>query len=248
MSAIALSRSFRLNIEEAFNHIGRDPRWAGKLGLGALFSLLSIVFVGSILVQGYLLAFIRRVARAEPLPLPEWDNWGELLRKGLIVWVVNLIYYLPYVLLFVLLYAGQVSFSLLPLFLPGSSQGGAGGPPPALFIGSFALVLVGYGFLLLLGLVISAFLPAVHAQLALHDADFGSAFRIGEIFAFIGRYRGQYALAVGLTLAATYSLSFFGQLACCIGVYVTNNLCQLFLAHLLGQLCWHERQRGTEYG
>ena len=53
-----------------------------KLALGALFSLLSMVVVGGILTQGYLLLLAERVARAEPQPLPEWDDFGEILRQG----------------------------------------------------------------------------------------------------------------------------------------------------------------------
>ncbi len=239
-TATAASRAFRLNIEEAFNCIGRDRNWPAKLGLLALFSLLSIVIVGYILVQGYLLTFIERVARAEPTPLPEWDDWGDLFHKGLIASLVNLIYFIPYLLLLLLIYAGQFSLTLLPSFSMGGS-GAPPAPPDPFFFGSLAFLLLGYGALFLFQMAVTAFVPAVRAQLALHDADFASVFRFGEIFGFISRYRGQYAIAVVLYIALTYALSFFGQLACCIGVLVTNALCQLFLSHLIGQLCWHER-------
>src|SRR2546423_108655 len=68
MSAIvpspAQARPFRLNVEEAFRFLARDREWPGKLGLGAVFSFLSPGVVGTLLVNGYLLALMERVARA----------------------------------------------------------------------------------------------------------------------------------------------------------------------------------------
>lgn len=140
MAAIASSRDFRLNINEAFNFIARDPAWPRKLGLGAVFSLLSLVLVGAVLVQGYLLTVMERVARAEPEPLPEWDDFGELLRKGLIGWVVSLIYYIPYVALLALIYFGYIG---LAIGLPLSSSGN---PPPSAIWAPVLFMLGGAGW------------------------------------------------------------------------------------------------------
>ena len=75
-----------------------------------------------------------------------------------------------------------------------------------------------------------------------------AAFRLRENWGFINRHRGQYALAVALALAANYFLSFVGYLACCVGIFVTNFLVQLFQTHMLGQLCWYERVRASRLG
>ncbi len=235
MAAIAPSRDFRLNINEAFNFIARDPAWPRKLGLGAVFSLLSLVLVGAVLVQGYLLVFMERVARAEPEPLPEWDDFGELLRKGLIGWVVSLIYYIPYVALLALIYFGYIG---LAIGLPLSGSNNPSSPAILLPVAFFA---AGSGLALVVGLATAALVPAAHAQLVLHDTSLVAAFDPRLVLGFIGRYRGQYALAIALYLAANYLFSLVGQLACCIGLYATSAFCQLILAHLIGQFCWRER-------
>ena len=241
MSATAPSQSlpFRLNFDEAFRFVGRAHDWPARLGLGALFSVLSVVLVGYILVQGYLLTLIERVARAEPVALPEWRDYGELLRKGAIVFVVNLVYYLPLLVLGVLVVGGQ--FILIFALEGASSSSGAAAPAGAAVAAYMLFLLVGYGLLFLLGILTNAVVPAAHAQLVLHDTELAAAFRLGEVFGFIRRYAGQYVVAVALYLAASYLLVNLGYFLCCVGIFVASFVCQLFLSHLIGQLCWHER-------
>ena len=275
MSAIAPSRPgesdrplprFRLNVEEALRFFARDPRWPTKLAIGVLCHLLGITIIGYLLAQGYLLTLAERVARLEPEPLPEWRDFGELLRKGAMVFIVNLAYGLPLILLAIVLFALLVA---LLLGLGGLSQlTGTGGPPS---FGAGTLVLI-VGIVLIallmiaLGLLVSAILPAGLAQLALHDADPRAALRLPEVFRFIRRHLGSYALAVGLYIAATTLLSglsgglnvlggdslpvamFAFLFATGVGS-VVGFFAQLFLMHMIGQLCWYERlARGIEPG
>src|SRR5215218_8508928 len=101
---------FSLNFEEAIRFLGRDRHWFQKIALGAVFSLFSLLIIGGILVQGYLLIFAERVSRAEPDPLPEWEDFGEILRKGVAGFIVSLVYSLPIILLAII--------SVLVLFVP----------------------------------------------------------------------------------------------------------------------------------
>ena len=237
MSATVPSRQFRIDLGAATAFATRDLRWGTKLGLGALFALLTPFIVGYLLVQGYLLTFMERVSRAEPLPLPEWEDYGELFSKGAIMAVVNFVYFTPYILLYLFVQVGNVA---LPLAFPGSSASGSGAfDPTGLLPVGFSCL--GWLALLLTDATYSAIRPAAHAQLVLANGDLASAFHPGKVFGFIGRYGGQYALAVLLLLLIKIPLGIAGNLACCIGVFVTNALGQMFVSHLVGQLCWHER-------
>jgi hypothetical protein len=245
MSAIvpspARARPFRINVEEAVRFVARDREWPGKLGLGAVFSLLSIVLVGYILVEGYLLTFTERVARAEPLPLPEWDEWGELLRKGAIVFLVDLVYSLPLALAGALVVAGSLGLPLAAVLSTSGAGGASGGVSGALAAVAVALTVLGYGGLLIFAVAMGVIRPAAHAQLVLHDADLAAAFRPDEVVGFIRRHPGQYAVAVLLDYGARSALLWVGYLARCVGIFAMDFLCKLFLAHMIGQLCWHER-------
>ncbi len=275
MSAIAPSRPgeqgqplprFRLNVEEALRFFARDPRWPTKLAVGVLCQLLGITIIGYLLAQGYLLTVAERVARVEPEPLPEWRDFGELLRKGAMVFIVNLAYGLPLILLAIVFVALLVALLLglggLPQLTGAGGSPGFGAGSLALIVGLVLIVLL----MIALGLLVSAILPAGLAQLALHDADPRAALRLPEVFRFIRRHLGSYALAVGLYIAATTVLSglsgglnavggeslplavvafFFA-----VGVgSVVGFFAQLFLMHMIGQLCWYERLvRGAEMG
>jgi hypothetical protein len=275
MSATAPSRPaefgrplprFRLNVEEALRFFARDPRWPTKLAVGVLCQLLGITIIGYLLAQGYLLTVAERVARVEPEPLPEWRDFGELLRKGAMAFIVHLAYGLPLILLAIVFVALLVA---LLLGLGGLGQLGGAGGSPGFGLGTLALI-VGIVLIALLimalGLLVGAILPAGLAQLALHDADPRAALRPPEVFGFIRRHLGSYALAVGLYFAATLALSgvsgglnavggeslplamvaFF--FATGVGS-VVGFFAQLFLMHMIGQLCWYERLvRGAEIG
>lgn len=225
--------AFRLNFEEAFRCIGRDRAWVQKLLLGALFTLLSLVVIGIFLVQGYLLVFAERVSRAEEEPLPVWEDYGELLRRGAQGLLVSLVYCLPLVLLGVL-----ALLLFLPLVFAGATSSQAIGQITGLTTLFFALLWLVY---IPLAIVISIIIPAAYVQLILHDGDLAAAFRLRAVFGFIGRYRGQYALLTVLSYAASSLLSQVGYIACFVGIFVTVFVAQLFQYHLIGQLCWYER-------
>jgi hypothetical protein len=225
--------AFNLSFDEALRATYRDPDWIKKVAIGAVFSFLSLILIGAVVVQGYLLAYSERVARAEPQPLPEWDDFGELLRKGAIGTAVSLVYAAP------LIVAGIVlGIALIPLLLvagdPATTSGTVEGLLGLALCGGMAVLLP-------LGLAVGFVVPAAHAQVILHDFDAGAAFRLREVTGFIRRHLGQYVLMTVVSYAAYGFLSQVGQCACYVGMFLTLFLGQLFQYHLLGQFCWYER-------
>ena len=198
MGAQAPTPPFRLNIEECVRFLGRDPAWPRKLGLGILWSLLSFTIVGAFFVQGYMLLLMERVARADPQPLPEWNDYGGLLRRGWRVFVTNFVYRLPIILLALLI--GVLMFgAIIALISAATTRSGANPGPnplvfsPLAFLAIIPLVLV----TAVLGFVVGLIVPAAQAQLVLHER-LDAAFDIGAVFAFIRRDLGQYAIALAL--------------------------------------------------
>lgn len=224
---------FTLNFEEAVRAIFKDPDWLKKLLLASLFSFLGIFIVGAIILQGYLLVYSERVARAEPRPLPEWEDYGELLRKGFLGTIVALAYSLPIVIVGVLL-----ALLTIPLIIASS---GSNASADAIAGISTLAICGGIALILPLAFLVLVIVPAAHAQLIMHDYSLGAAFRFGEVFGIIRRNLGQYLLMTVLYFAALMFLSQIGQLACFIGIYPATVIAQLFQYHLLGQFCWHER-------
>jgi hypothetical protein len=165
--------------------------------------------------------------------LPEWDDWGEILRQGFGAFIVSLVYALP------LIVVGGLIFLLYIPLIAASTSGGqmAGGVAAGAGILMAILSVLAIPLAFFVGIVV----PAAHAQLVLHGGEIGAAFRLREVFGFIGRQKGQYALMLLLSYAASGFLGQIGYFACFIGVFVTIFVAQLFQYHLIGQLCWFDR-------
>ncbi len=264
---------FRLNIEECLRFLARDPAWPRKLGLGVLWSLLSFTIIGAFFVQGYMLLTMERVARAEPLPLPEWNDYGGLLRRGWRVFVTNFVYLLPVILLGLLIgiltIGSIIAFVRVMSSASAHSIGGTPGPNPLVFSALTFLVIIPLGLLTaVLSFFISLIIPAAQAQLVLHDR-LGAALDLSAALAFIRRNLGQYAIAVALNFGAGLLLGglsagtrftfngsggrqfwlepiFILAIVLLVVFFVLRLIAafftQLCFSHLLGQLCWYDRQ------
>lgn len=195
------------NIGRAFTYPFEDPRWVAKLGIGALFTLLSFILIGIPFVVGYMLEVIRNVARGDERPLPEWDNLGGYFAQGLGAVLVFIVYAIPYIVLSIL-----------------AAMSGERGGASALF-GCL-------GFLY--ALVLWFISPAVMLRLAM-TRDISAALQVPEIISFIQRNIGNYVLVFLLYIVAGI-IGSIGFLALCIGVIFTTFYSYLIDAYLLGLL------------
>lgn len=84
-----------LNVSRAFTFMFEDKNWAIKLSIGALIFLGSLVVIGLPFLLGYLLEVARRSSLKNDLPLPAWDNLGELFARGIIFLIILIIWALP---------------------------------------------------------------------------------------------------------------------------------------------------------
>ncbi len=161
-----------MDVNKAIRFVMEDKQWISKLLIGALMSVLGFLILPALILQGYLVKVIRHVMNGNWNGLPEWDDWGELLKDGFFVTVAQIVYTLPFILL---------------MIIGGAATGGM-----ASVTGSDDLAAVaatGGGLLLLCLVVLFAvallFLtPAILIQYAIKD-DFSACFRFGEVFDII---------------------------------------------------------------
>ncbi len=104
-----------IEIRRAFAYPTADPAWPEKMGLGALFLLLSLLVIGIPIVLGYLRRVFLRTVRDPDGPLPEWDP-GADLRDGAPALLVVAVYVLAGAFLFTIPLVGPL-FALVPAFL-----------------------------------------------------------------------------------------------------------------------------------
>jgi hypothetical protein len=76
----------------SFTYMLKQDGFITKLLIGGV--LMFIPILGWACVAGYALRTMRAVSDGEDF-LPEWTDWGDLFIKGLLVWVVSVVFELP---------------------------------------------------------------------------------------------------------------------------------------------------------
>jgi hypothetical protein len=157
-----------------------SSNWTKVIILGVLF-LISFLIVPLFLALGYLFRVIK-ASLAGSEELPEFEEWGEMLIDGIKIFLVNIIYTLPALIisifLFVTLWSSIWSMSYL------SQISGSASPDIfySIFGGTFLLGIIVAGIYML---VIYPIIAVALGNMAYYDGEFGSAFRLSEIIAII---------------------------------------------------------------
>jgi hypothetical protein len=214
-----------MDIGRAFTFIREDPRGADKLVIGVLLAFgvaLSIVtvigwLIPLAIIYGYFVRLTRNVIAGEEYPLPEWEDWGGLLRDGIGA-------YLPQFLLGLAL----VPAALL-LLLPG-----------ILLTAADATTTRGIG-IALLAIAVALAQPLIVGHYAA-TGSVGAALRVGDLAAMLRANLVTY-LIVALLGIVTNTISGLGILACGIGLPFTMFYAAMVNHHLYGQA--YLRARGA---
>src|SRR6185369_381584 len=82
-----------------FAFVFEDARWINKVLIGGIFQLLAMMLIGVPFLLGYLAKLVRNVIADVALPLPEWDDLGEMFNEGLRLVGVAILYALPFIML-----------------------------------------------------------------------------------------------------------------------------------------------------
>lgn len=213
-----------MDIGKSFGFVFEDENWVTKVLIGGVLGLIPII---NLVPIGYALRTLKNVATGAERPLPEWDDFGGYLVKGLLVSIGGFIYAIP----LLLLGAMSIIFSTL-------AGGGADQEAVTAIFGvcttGLACVQVVYGVLLAL------WLPAAVVKYAV-SGEFGAFFHLSDIWNLITRNLGGYIVAIIVAWVASVIAGMAGLILCLIGTIFTGFWATLVSAHLFGQL---ERQAG----
>jgi len=210
-----------MDIGKAFTFVFDDERWVTKVLIGGLVGLIPLV--GQFLVQGYMLEVARNVAQGLAQPLPEWDDWGTKIVRGLMAAIISFVYGLPLLLLACII--------LFPAMLIGSamSNGGGDGGGAIVMLATLCFTLIA----LIYGLAMMLVVPAALVRYAVTD-DFMAALAFGEIFGLVRSHLGAFLMAWLAALIAGF-IAQLGIIACGIGVLFTAFYAQTVIGHAYGQ-------------
>ncbi|HMO58508.1 MAG TPA: DUF4013 domain-containing protein [Roseiflexaceae bacterium] len=214
-----------MDISKAFRYVFEDENWVARVLIGTLLSLIPLV--GIFMIFGYMLKIAENVAQGMERPLPEWNDFGDLLVRGLYALVISLVYSLP---LLVIVFGMICAMGVIVGGAANTMGEEAGGLVAAVGILLYVLFI---GLMIVGSVLISI---VVYAAMARYVAtkDFGSALRIGEVLGMVRQRPMPWVMVLVVSILAGLVAS-LGIIACGIGVLFTSMLSYCFLGHALGQ-------------
>jgi hypothetical protein len=217
-----------LDFGRSLSFFFQDPNWVQKILVGSLFTLLSFVFIGGVFIAGYAVRLLRRAARGETYPVPEWDDLGGMFMEGVMAIAAYLLHILPCILAFGL------------LMIPIAILGGRGDEAePAAFLVIFPVLIL----VLLLFFAMLFYFTAALTRLAIEER-FGAAFEVSENVAFLKRNTGNLLMAVVAFLVANF-IAQFGIILLCIGIIPATFWSQCVAAYALGEVAYRDPGSAT---
>lgn len=208
-----------MNYGYAFSYQFKDDEWIKKFAIAALFTL--IPFIGPLFLAGWGLEITRRVIKQDPGPLPEWNDFGNYIVKGLQLIIMGFVYALPIL--------------LVQLCTQGAYAAGTDS-----FYGEDALVAISVAVQVCMGCLtflysvfLGLFFPAAIGHFAA-EGEFGAAFRFGEIFRILKAGPAAYLIILLFSFIMPF-IALLGLMFCLIGVLFTLPYVMTVMQYLYGE-------------
>jgi hypothetical protein len=200
-----------------------DEEWLKKLGLGVLIQFIPIV--GGFALQGWSFELAKRVKNNDPVPLPDWSDFGEKLGKGFMLTLAGLIYQLPAVIF----YCVMILVFLLPL------MGAEDEDLMATLTGVAAAIAACCCCVMFIYIIVAELVYLAGYTRYIDTEEFGTFMQFGDNFALMRENIGDFAMLIVYFLLAGLiagaSIIIFG-----LGLLVGTPFLMYFTGHLMGQL------------
>jgi hypothetical protein len=197
-------------LERVVTYPANGDDWLKTVLIGGVLTFLSVLVVPIFLVYGYALRAMRAGIDGSEDP-PVFDDWGRLLREGVVVVAVVIVYQLLPLLVFLVTIGGS-----LAAIATGSDVGTGVGIAGLLGgLALFTVLVLAFGYVTLIGVANYA-----------HVGTLGSAFDLDVIrsVATDGAYAVPWLYGVGVLIAAAVVaglLSIVPVLGSVAGVFVS---------------------------
>ena len=236
-----------------FSFVFEDPDWFKKLAILALLGFAQLIpGIGSIFMalvfSGVMVDIVRKVINKETPTIPSLDI-GTQFMDGLKLWVVNLVYSLPMIVL------GIIIAIIAALGGVGGFMGAENDNAGAIgAVGVIVIILIScVGLIMLLyGLLIALITPEITARYA-KFGTIGSALKFKEVFKTVFKKPVPYILAfVGVVLVgivggiAASILASIGAIALGIGALYGVAIATVFISLASGHFYGQAHNAATE--
>ncbi len=194
--------------EKSFTFPFKDLKWGNKALIGSVLTLAGYVIpiIPTLFVLGYIVRLMRHTIDTGEAALPEWDDWGDLVLKGIYYLIVFLVYILPGLVL--LASAAMTFFAGVAVSGWSGADGLAHGARPWFgTFGAFSTIMAISMFLLSLIALLAGWLaaPIAVARLAATD-NLGAAFELDQVWRIIRIQLGDFAVVWAVSLGLSYAM------------------------------------------
>ena len=208
-----------MDFGKAFTFVFDDESWITKLLIGGV--LLFIPIIGWMALLGWMLEIGRRVLRGDAELLPDWNDFGTYLVRGLKGTIINLIYYLPYILL------SGCSYGVS--FWTANSTLSSGVETIANFI-SLSASCINFVY----SLFVAFLIPAALMRFTMHDDDIAAGLAFGKVIGLVKDNLSTYLIVFLGSIVVSFIIP-LGLLAVCVGILITFPYGAAVMGHLYGQ-------------
>jgi hypothetical protein len=227
-----------MDVGKSIGYVFEDKKWTNKLLIGMLVSIVPIV---NFALFGWIIDIMKNVSQRQAEPMPEWNNFGDKFVKGLILFVVGLIYSLPAMLI-----VWVAMIPMVPPLMNAAFRDVGQRQLTEMFFSTFALSLCAIA---IYGLFISFLMPAILLNFA-RKGTVVSCFEFGEIWRIMSKNLGDYIVAWLIIIVVGIGVSFvifivgavLAIIPCCgvILAWVLSGMSGVYIAavfaHLFGQI------------
>jgi hypothetical protein len=207
----------------AVKDVFADPEWKHNVLFALIFMIIPIV--GPMALSGWMCEVMQRKARRHPQPIPyiDFGDFGEYIKRGVTVFLVQLVVSIPVLVLFYG-FAALVAVAVVGV-MSATNEPLIGVAVGAVF-GLIALLV-----LLSLGVVINA----VHTRAELTE-NFSEALRLSEVLAYTKATFWRVLVKNFAFMFVAMGIIIVGMLACYIGLYPAAAVIQIAGMHLRFQV------------
>lgn len=209
-----------MNLGAAFSFVTEDPEWVKKLAIGSVLVLLApfTLFLSMIPLAGWTVAVARRVIQGTAPVLPEWADFGELIKDGLKYVAIGIVWSIPLWIL------------SLCVTLAGTALADQMDDQTATSLVSLLSTCISLPYSIVLALL----LPASYGHLA-DTGEFGSALNPATAFKIFRANVGGYVIIAVISAFVVPIIVLVGLLVCLVGALPAGAYISALLGHLYGQ-------------
>jgi hypothetical protein len=193
-----------MEIIEEIKFPSTNKDWGQKVLIGGILNMIPII---NFLSSGYNLKVMKEAIEGKS-EMPQWGEWGNFFVRGLIAFVIGLIYLLiPIIVLLISL--GGIVFGIISGAVSGdrsTAVGAIGGAIGGIFISIFLMII--FGFLIPMALA-----------MYLKEDNIGAAFRFGELLSRIRSVFGEYLTVYIVLIVLSFVLGLFGAVPI-LGIFI----------------------------